>query len=87
MNTIRIGNYFLLPVLISCLTIQAMQQLPPPYELHQSSSENNPMTIIDMSLLPEYAEREAPHSRRCAARFKRNMAFGTAATVLGGLGI
>ena len=80
------NKYLLSFLLTGCLALQAMQELPPAYE-QQLPPAHSPMVIIEMPSPPEYTEREAPHSRRCSVRFKRNMMFGAAATVLSSLGI
>jgi hypothetical protein len=81
------NNFFLSFLFISSLTIQAMQQLPPPTYEQELLPAYNSMVIMEMPPLPEYTEIEVRSSRRCSARLKRNVAFGTTATVLGGLGI
>ena len=55
-------NYILIAVLIGCVAIQTMQELPPPpYALDQSSSDYSPMTIIDVSAPRISPKRSSPY--------------------------
>lgn len=67
--------------------MHAMELAPlPGYQLNESPPDNN-LVAIEMPPPPAYAEIDIRYPSCFSARCKRNLTFGTATIVLGGLGI